>query len=81
MDTPAWNVLAPVLGTCFSTSEMRDGNQTLVDECALASGTCCYNFTENPLSEVTNFNVPRRQSVPFVLEQLHSPQPDISCTM
>ena len=45
--------LHPVLGTCFSSVEQLNDNQTHVNECAsgMASGTdyCCYNFTANPV--------------------------------
>ena len=46
--------IRPVLGTCFSTSNMLDLNQSYVDECARIQNYCCYNLTAHPLPEVSH---------------------------
>ena len=47
--------LHPVLGTCFSTTQAVDQNQSHVNDCAMGTNYCCYNFTANPISQVGCF--------------------------
>ena len=53
-DLPGYADLRPVLGTCFHTknSEALSSMETLVDVCALAQGTCCFNFAQNEVAQV-----------------------------
>ena len=41
--------LHPVLGTCFSSVDSPNANQTDVNQCASSTDYCCYNFTANPV--------------------------------
>ena len=41
--------LHPVLGTCFSSADSPNANQTNVNQCASSTAYCCYNVTANPV--------------------------------
>ena len=72
-DLPGYADLRPVLGTCFNTksSEALSSMESLVDVCALAQGTCCFNFVQNEIAQVGKFVVHRHSSFG---EQLYSQQ-------
>lgn len=54
IDMQMYADLHPVLGTCFSQTAQLNQDQSQVNQCAGATGYCCYNFTTNPLVSIAS---------------------------